>query len=286
MVQIHDPPPLNIASQPSGKAPDFDSGIRQFESSRGNQYIFDPLAQPVEHLTFNQGVWSSNLQRDTILYALVAEQVDAQDLKSCGCKSPCRFDSGLRHHLILEEYPSLVEGTGLENREVEKSAQGFESLFLRHLYLISRDGAIWQLAGLITQRLLVQIRLPQPKIMVRQCSGYHARLSRERSRVQVPYEPPCGFIAQLAEHKTENLGVVGSIPTEATTFKLVTNYLGKLKRDLRSQLNWIEHLTTDQKVRGSTPLGRTIKIGKWLNLVEHSVWDRGVAGSNPVFPTI
>ena len=34
----------------------------------------------------------------------------------------------------MEEYPSLVEGTGLENREVEKSAQGFESLFLRHLY--------------------------------------------------------------------------------------------------------------------------------------------------------
>ena len=33
----------------------------------------------------------------------------------------------------MEEYPSLVEGTGLENREVEKSAQGFESLFLRHL---------------------------------------------------------------------------------------------------------------------------------------------------------
>ena len=55
--------------------------------------------------------------------------------------------------------------------------------------------------------------------MVRWCSGYHARLSRERSRVQVPYEPPCGFIAQLAEHKTENLGVVGSIPTEATIIK-------------------------------------------------------------------
>ena len=30
---------------------------------------------------------------------------------------------------ILEEYPSLVEGTGLENREVVKAAQGFESLF-------------------------------------------------------------------------------------------------------------------------------------------------------------
>ena len=35
----------------------------------------------------------------------------------------------------MEEYPSLVEGTGLENREVVQAAQGFESLFLRHLFL-------------------------------------------------------------------------------------------------------------------------------------------------------
>ena len=34
----------------------------------------------------------------------------------------------------MEEYPSLVEGTGLENREVAQAAQGFESLFLRQLY--------------------------------------------------------------------------------------------------------------------------------------------------------
>ena len=33
---------------------------------------------------------------------------------------------------MLEEYPSPVEGIGLENREVVKAAQGFESLFLRH----------------------------------------------------------------------------------------------------------------------------------------------------------
>ena len=32
-----------------------------------------------------------------------------------------------------------------------------------------------------------------------------------------------GFIAQLAEHKTENLGVVGSIPTEATILLNNTN---------------------------------------------------------------
>ena len=34
---------------------------------------------------------------------------------------------------MLEEYPSPVEGIGLENRQVVKAAQGFESLFLRHL---------------------------------------------------------------------------------------------------------------------------------------------------------
>ena len=41
---------------------------------------------------------------------------------------------------MLEEYPSLVEGTGLENREVAKVAQGFESLFLRHNYIIFYRG--------------------------------------------------------------------------------------------------------------------------------------------------
>ena len=34
----------------------------------------------------------------------------------------------------MEEYPSLVEGIGLENRQVVQAAQGFESLFLRHIY--------------------------------------------------------------------------------------------------------------------------------------------------------
>ena len=40
----------------------------------------------------------------------------------------------------MEEYPSLVEGTGLENREVEQSAQGFESLFLRQIYVFIYRG--------------------------------------------------------------------------------------------------------------------------------------------------
>ena len=101
-------------------------------------------------------------------------------------------------NIILEEYPSLVEGTGLENQEVAKVAQGFESLFLRHicLLILSRDGAARQLVGLITQRSLVQIQLPQP--MVPWCSGYHVCLSRRRSRVQLPSEPPFILASQLS----------------------------------------------------------------------------------------
>ena len=34
---------------------------------------------------------------------------------------------------LFGEVPKLAEGTGLENREVEQSARGFESLLLRHL---------------------------------------------------------------------------------------------------------------------------------------------------------
>ena len=43
---------------PSGKAPDFDSDIRRFESCQPSQ--FDPVAQPAEHLPFKQGVRGSN----------------------------------------------------------------------------------------------------------------------------------------------------------------------------------------------------------------------------------
>ena len=88
----------------------------------------------------------------------------------------------------MEEYPSLVEGTGLENREVAKAAQGFESLFLRHLFIFiagwSSSVARW------AHNPKVVGSNPAPATMVPWCSGYHVRLSRERSRVQVPSEPP------------------------------------------------------------------------------------------------
>ena len=57
----------DIGVSPSGKATDFDSVIRRFESCYPSQRsLFDPLAQSAEHLTFNQGVRSSNLRWVTI----------------------------------------------------------------------------------------------------------------------------------------------------------------------------------------------------------------------------
>ena len=64
----------SIGMSPSGKAPDFDSGIRRFKSCHPSQSCGvqrlspttnDPLAQLAEQLPFKQWVWSSNLQRVT-----------------------------------------------------------------------------------------------------------------------------------------------------------------------------------------------------------------------------
>ena len=68
---------LPIGVSPSGKARDFDSRIRRFKSCYPCQY--GPLAQLVEHLTFNQVVPRSNRGWITILYfaslAQLAEQL-------------------------------------------------------------------------------------------------------------------------------------------------------------------------------------------------------------------
>ena len=53
----------DIGMSPSGKAPDFDSGTRRFESCHPSH---DPLAQSVEQLPFKQWVRSSNLLRVTM----------------------------------------------------------------------------------------------------------------------------------------------------------------------------------------------------------------------------
>ena len=123
----------------------------------------------------------------------------------------------------MEEYPSLVEGTGLENREVARAAQGFESLFLRHFLFIiagwSSSVARW------AHNPEVVGSNPAPATMVPWCSGYHVCLSRRRSRVQVPSEPPYGFIAQSVEQRTENPRVAGSIPAGTTIITVLTVFI-------------------------------------------------------------
>ncbi len=62
----------NDGVSPRGKARDFDSRIRKVRILPPQP--FDPLAQLVEHLTFNQGAWGSNPQWVTIYWlAGVAE---------------------------------------------------------------------------------------------------------------------------------------------------------------------------------------------------------------------
>ena len=142
----------------------------------------------------------------------MAELVDAQDLKSCENQPSCRFKSGLRHQ-ILEEYPSLVEGTGLENRKVAKAAQGFKSLFLRH-YIAGWSSLVARWAH--NPKVRGSNPLPATNL-VPWCSW----LTRLPVTQKIAGSSPVGtaifgFIAQSVEQGTENPCVAGSIPAGAT----------------------------------------------------------------------
>ena len=71
--EYSDPFVRSIGASPSGKARDFDSLTRWFESSRPSQpliagrafLIFDPVAQQAEQLPFKQWVRGSNPRRVT-----------------------------------------------------------------------------------------------------------------------------------------------------------------------------------------------------------------------------
>ena len=87
----------------------------------------------------------------------------------------------------------VVEGSGLENRQVAKAAPGFESQFLRQfknciVYHSSRGRAVRQLVGLITRRSQVQILPPQPMVpqLSRQSKGLKILLSLVRFRPEPP----------------------------------------------------------------------------------------------------
>ena len=122
----------------------------------------------------------------------------------------------------MEKYPSLVEGTGLENREVGNGAGVRIPLSPPYKYLL-RDYNIAEWSSLVARWAhnpkVVSSNLASATKMVPWCSGYHVCLSRRRSRVQFSSGPPFflfGSVAQSVEQGTENPCVGGSIPTEAT----------------------------------------------------------------------
>ena len=93
-----------------GKAHDFDSCMRRFESCIPSQiYVYyDSLAQSVEHLTFNQGVRSSNLRWVTN-------------------KNTAAIFASIGHGEVSEWFKELVLKTSDSER-----GRGFESHPLRH----------------------------------------------------------------------------------------------------------------------------------------------------------
>ena len=115
----------------------------------------------------------------------------------------------------MEKYPSLVEGTGLENREAAKATQGFESLFLRHSFIAGWSSSVARRAH--NPKVVGSNPAPATNLRSVSLEAYDVCLSRRRSRVRIPYGPPLfGFIAQSVEQRTENPRVTGSIPVEAT----------------------------------------------------------------------
>ena len=97
---------------------------------------------------------------------------------------PCR--SHLIKYFTMGGFPSGQRGQTVNLLQIASVVR----IHHRPSFLISRDGAVWKLAGLITRRSVVQIHLPQL----------------------------CAQIAQLVEQRTENPRVVGSIPTLGTCF--------------------------------------------------------------------
>ena len=87
----------------------------------------------VEHHLAKVGVAGSNPVFRSIIYSAgVAELADAQDLKSCGERSPYRFDSGPRHHL------SYIAPVAQLDRAFDYGSRGygFDSYRARHFIMI------------------------------------------------------------------------------------------------------------------------------------------------------
>ena len=109
----------------------------------------------------------------------------------------------------------MVEGTGLENREVMQVAQGFESLFLRHYNIAGWSSLVARWA----HNPKVVGSNPSPATnLVSWCSWLTRLPVTQKIAGSSPVETAIfiGFIAQSVEQGTENPCVAGSIPAGAT----------------------------------------------------------------------
>ena len=116
---------LTLGCRQAVKARDFDSRIVGSNPATPATF-FDPLAQSVEHLTFNQGVPGSNPGRVTIFFcAGVAELADALDLGSntLGCVSSSLFARTTNFNPFGVEkcdFPFAADAAAISLRETGK----------------------------------------------------------------------------------------------------------------------------------------------------------------------
>ena len=116
----------------------------------------------------------------------------------------------------MEEYPSPVEGIGLENRQVVQATQGFESLFLRQFYIAGWSSLVARWAH--NPEVVGSNPSPATKwfrgvaVITSACHAEDREFDSRRNR-------HFGFIAQSVEQRTENPCVAGSIPAGATIYK-------------------------------------------------------------------
>ena len=273
MVRIHLSPP-RIASQPSGKARDFDSRMRQFESSRGNQY-YVPLAQQVEHLTFNQRVVSSNLARDTILNMCLSGGIGRRTgLKILRALKLVSVQVRPQAPFYWRNTQVRLKGSVLKTERSCKRRRGSNPFSSAKFYIAGQSSPVARWA----HNPKVVGSNPSPATKYGLVVQWLPRLPvTQKIAGSIPVETAifCGSVAQSVEQGTENPCVGGSIPLGATIYRCARSSIGQSVW-LRTKRLWVRLLS-------GAPF--YIIVGKWLNLVEHLVWDQGVAGSNPVFPT-